>query len=363
MGQAAKGARLVEVRHLSKTFPGVRALRDVSLHVDSGEVVALLGHNGSGKSTLIKVLAGVHRPDQGGEVVHHAVAGTEPGRLHFIHQDLGLIPTLNTLENLDLGRPLGRRSALPVRGRRERRRALALIGRFGASFDVQAPVARLSPAERTIVAIARALDGWTSPHNVLVLDEPTAALHGQEVDKLLGVVSEVAAQGAGILFISHRLDEVVRIADRVLVLRDGALVASRVRGEFDHDGLVRLIAGEQVPRQHLGGAGRGPVRLAVRGLRTPTLSGVDLDLHAGEVVGVSGLVGSGMEELAGAVFGALPRGGEIVVDERPLRAGSPAAAIAAGVAFPGWALCGEPLVSSTAAPSGPRRSAGCGTRR
>jgi ribose transport system ATP-binding protein len=148
------GPRLLEVRSISKTFPGSKSLVDVSLAVDSGEVVALVGHHGSGKSTLIKILAGVYTADPGGEIHQDGQIRTDSSRLHFIHQDLGLVPMLSTLENLDLGRPRSAAAILPVRARRERLRAVELIGRFGAHFDVQAPVSALTPAERTIVAIA-----------------------------------------------------------------------------------------------------------------------------------------------------------------------------------------------------------------
>jgi ABC-type sugar transport system ATPase subunit len=162
---------LLQVRGLSKTFPGLKALDDVSLEVKAGEIVALVGQNGSGKSTLVKVLAGVHDPDPGA-----AITLGEEGRagLHFIHQDLGLVGTLSTIENFDLGRSLGRGALLPAPVRAEARRAEELVGGFGAQIDVRAPVDRLSAAERAIVAIARALDGWEHDRNVLVLDEPTA---------------------------------------------------------------------------------------------------------------------------------------------------------------------------------------------
>ena len=306
---------LLRVSHLSKTFPGVRALDDVSLEVAQGEVVALLGHNGSGKSTLIKVLAGVYRPDSGSTV--EVAPGTG---MHFIHQDLGLIPSLTALENLDLSRPLGRTGGVrPVNRRAERSRAAALLREFGADFDLTAPVSHLTPAERSIVAIARALDGWSSPHNILVLDEPTAALHGEEVDKLLGVVRRVADAGAGIIYVSHRLDEVLHLADRLVALREGRVVAAGGRGAYDHDDLVTIVAGRVLAQTASARlrlrAAYGDARLVVRDLHTAGVHGLDLTVRAGEIVGVAGLVGSGMERVAGALFGVAPRtGGEVTVD-------------------------------------------------
>lgn len=333
---------LLEVRHVSKTFPGVRALREVSLTVGSGEIVALVGHNGSGKSTLVKLLAGIHHPDDGGSIMVHEGAGEPPlsgadarRRLHFIHQDLGLIEQLSAVENLDLGRPLGARGLKPSPTRRERTRAIEVIAQFGASFDVEVPIATLTPAERAIVAIARALDGWTSARNVLVLDEPTSALHGDESEKLYEAVRRVAAKGAGVIFISHRLDEVVALADRAVVLRDGRLVADEPRGSFDHDTLVEHIAGGEIAVAHRSHAAvANDARLQAAGLAGPGIASVDLEVRAGEIVGITGLVGSGREHLAGILFGLHPRtAGTVSVDGRRVPPSDPAAAIAAGVGF------------------------------
>jgi ABC-type sugar transport system ATPase subunit len=326
---------LLDVRHLSMTFPGLRALDDVSLTVGAGEIVALVGQNGSGKSTLVKILAGLHEPDPGSEVeLGTGPDGNEVG-LHFIHQDLGLVAGMSTIENLDLDRMHGSRSLLPSPRREERRHAEHLIADFGASFDVRRPILELSAAERTIVAIARALDGWDHPGNVLVLDEPTASLHGDEVQKLFVAVREVAERGAGVIFISHRLEEVVELADRVVVLRDGHLIADVARGEFDHDELVRLIAGAitAADTEH-GRPDRNDAVLRARGIRGTTIRSLDLDIYAGEVVGVTGVLGSGRDELASILFGCTDgEVDELAVDAQPVTARSPRRSIEMGVAY------------------------------
>jgi ABC-type sugar transport system ATPase subunit len=328
---------LLRVRGLSKTFPGLRALADVSLSVHAGEIVALVGQNGSGKSTLVKTLAGVHEPDPGAEidVAGGRADGSGETELHFIHQDLGLIEGLSTVENLDLGRDHRWAGLLPSPRQTERTRAERLIAGFGAAFDVTAPVRDLSSAERAIVAIARALDGWSHPTNVLVLDEPTAALHGEEVEKLFDAVRRIAASGAGVVFISHRLDEVFDLADRVVVLRDGRVVADVGGERLDHDELIALITGIALPEPvERSRRAAEEVVLAARGVRGATIDGLDLDLCAGEIVGVSGVLGSGREQLAGILFGLAPgEAAEVRVGGRTLRRLSPRAAIALGVGY------------------------------
>jgi ribose transport system ATP-binding protein len=328
------GEELLRVRGLSKTFPGVKALSDANLSVHAGEIVALLGHNGSGKSTLVKVLAGVYEPDAGGEV--RVPAPGEPGRgLHFIHQDLGLVPMLSTVENLDLTRSLSLTSVAPTRRRRERRHAERIMREFGTDIDVSEPVENLTPAERTIVAIARALNDWTSAKNVLILDEPTATLQGAEVDKLFSVVRRVAARGAGVVFISHRLDEVMELADRVVILRNGVVVTEKARGEYDHDALVNIIAGESRDKAAMPTARkRGPERLRVTDLEGPDLHGVNLTVHGGEIVGLAGLIGSGADQFCATVFGRGGRTrGTVQVDGKPLRANHPSDAIRGSIGF------------------------------
>jgi len=329
---------ILTVDRISKSFPGLRALDEVSLQVRSGEIVALLGQNGSGKSTLVKILAGVYTAESGSVVVHGADGEPrDPAEgLHFIHQDLGLIPTLTTVENLALGKHASLRDLAPLRRRAERATADELLSLFGEHVDVKVPVGQLTDAQRTLVAIARALSGWTRSDNVLVLDEPTASLNGEEVGILFAAVREVAKAGAGVVFISHRLDEVTDLADRVVVLRDGRLVADQPSAGLDASSLAALITGREAS------AGSAPVAadvptaapiLSVRGLASPKLHGFDLDVAPGEVVGVAGSLGSGREELAGLIYGSTRRtAGTVAIDGVPVKPDHPRASRAVGVA-------------------------------
>ncbi len=328
------GPRLLAVSGLRKEFPGLRALDDVSFELRSGEILAVVGQNGSGKSTLVKCLAGVYRPEAG-TVDLGAPGEAGAPEMHFIHQTRALVPGLSTVENLALGGAGRETGPLRLSKRSERRHARALIGDFGLAFDVDRPITEISPAERTVVAIVRALDGWSRPDNVLVLDEPTAELHGEEVEKLFRVVRQVAAKGAGVIFISHRLDEVTSLSDRVLALRDGRVVGDVPVAECDHDQLIQLIVGEAIGS--LDKAARAENRevvLAATGVAGATVRRAALRIKAGEVGGVSGLLGSGRESLAGLLFGARQRTtGTIEVLGKPLRAGDPAASIAARLAY------------------------------
>ena len=327
---------LLDVSDISKSFPGIRALDRVSLQVRSGQILAIVGQNGSGKSTLVKVLAGVYEPDPGGQIsISTRGSEADPAELHFIHQDLALVGSLSMVENLDLGHATGRRDWLPAPRLTERGRARRMIRDFGADFDVDTPVARLSAAERTIIAIARALDAWQGTDNVLILDEPTAALHGQEADKLFAAMRRVAERGAGVIFISHRLDEVLAVADEVVALRDGQVVARARRGEFDHDELVRMIAGRDVAATSAPDElTHGEPILTATGINGSRLRGLTLRLHAGEILGIAGLLGSGRDELAGLLFGARRViDGVVEVQGRPVPGPRPRAAIAAGMAY------------------------------
>ncbi|MGO2113261.1 MAG: ATP-binding cassette domain-containing protein, partial [Pseudoclavibacter sp.] len=328
---APGGSPLLQAIGVSKQFGANRALDDVGFAVESGEIVALVGHNGSGKSTLVKILAGVYTADAGTV----ATADDSVG-LHFIHQDLGLILQLSAVENLWLRPQRERRSLAPFAARADRARARELLARFSVDLDVDAPLAQATPAQRSIVAIARALDGWQHDRNILVLDEPTESLHASEVAMLFDAVRGVADQGAGIIFISHRLDEVLDLADRVVVLREGELVADEPAAELEHERLLTLVTGASTQvGEHSGSVDhdREPA-LDVHDLRGGAVAGVSLRVAPGEIVGVAGVLGSGREHLAPLLFGSLPAESTgYRVHGEPYPSPSPAASLARGVAY------------------------------
>ncbi|UZX03276.1 sugar ABC transporter ATP-binding protein [Arthrobacter sp. CDRTa11] len=325
---------LLRIQGVTKDFPALRALDDVSMDLHSGEVVAVVGHNGSGKSTLVKILAGLYVAD-GGTVELAAKEGRQT-ELHIIHQDLGLVSELNAIENLGMTHYKGAAAVTPFKRKQERVRALELIRRFGEEFDVDVPISGLTPAQRAIIAIARALDGWQHSHNVLILDEPTEALHASEVKILFDAVKRVAADGAGVIFISHRLDEVLEMADRAVVLRDGRKVADEQRETLDHDQLIAHVTGvaKGVALARQSNREKGAAILEISGLRGAGVESVDLTLHAGEVVGVAGVLGSGREALPALMFGAIESSADsYVLGGQPYRKRRPAESIRRGMAF------------------------------
>ncbi|MDI5963804.1 sugar ABC transporter ATP-binding protein [Streptantibioticus silvisoli] len=323
---------------VSKSFGAVHALRGVSLRLHAGEAHALAGENGAGKSTLIKTLAGVHRPDTGvvlldGEPVEfHGPADARDAGVAVIYQEPTLFPDLSVAENIFVGRQ-PRRSFGRVDHRAVRQAAADLFRRLGVALEPDQPARGLSIADQQLVEIAKAL---SFDARVLVMDEPTAALTGSEVARLFGVVRALREQGAAVLFISHRLDEVFALCQRVTTLRDGALIASEPVDGLTEDDLVRRMVGrdldELYPKQD---AKIGGVALSVRRLtREGVFTDVSFDVRHGEIVGLAGLVGAGRSEVARAVFG-VDRwdGGEVEVDGRPLPPGAPSLAMAAGLAL------------------------------
>jgi ribose transport system ATP-binding protein len=330
----------LSVRGLSKTFGGQRALIDADLDVEPGEIRALVGENGCGKSTLIKILAGFHEPDDGGTAeaagvplaLGHPGAGEAAG-LRFVHQDLGLVAGLDTVDNLALGPGYEAHRAGLIDWRTERRSARKALRALGYDVDVRLPVGQLSISERTAVAVARALSRQRGEATMLVLDEPTANLPGAEAARLFSLIRTVRDSGVAVLFVSHHFDEVFGLADTVTVMRDGRIVATRAVAGITEPELVELVIGRPLELHDPAEASiaRADAMLSVRGVRGQVIDGVDFDVHAGEVVGVAGITGSGREELAGLLFGGAPRSGTVTVAERDVPPQRPDRAIAAGM--------------------------------
>jgi len=337
------GPLVLDVRDLSKTYPGQVALNHARLRVRPGEVHALVGQNGSGKSTLIKLLGGYVKADHGSDVRLlgrsvdlWSMSHDDRRMIRIVHQDLGLVPTLSTVENLGLGRGFARGFAGRLLWRREVRRAQELLLRFGLAPDVRRPVGQLSAAERAAVAIVRALQDWDADTpGLLILDEPTASLNRGEVDALFREVRRVAELGVGVLFVSHALDEVLELADRITVLRDGNVVASGVESNsLDAASLVELIVGRTATDLYPSTRPEvGRELLEAEMIFGITLRGLTFKLYTGEILGFAGLVGSGREEVVGSLFGATPRfAGKVLLNKTKIFA-TPRDSIRAGLAY------------------------------
>jgi ribose transport system ATP-binding protein len=345
---------LLELADVSKSFGGARALAGVDLRVRAGEVHGLLGQNGSGKSTLLKVLAGFHQPDAGRLVVRgeEVPLPLAPGAyrelgMAFVHQDLGLVPELSVCENLIVAR-LGAGVQRRVRWRTEHARAADALARHGlGAIDTRAPVASLTQMQRALLAIVRAVEELRADdhaHPLLVLDEPTAFLPRQGIEQLFALVRGLVERGASVLFVTHDLDEVMELCHRVTVLRDGRLAGTAVVSETSADALVELIVGRRLAAlaqraastaPPTGGAAATP-RLRVADVRGRYVHGVELELRAGEILGVTGLLGSGFEELPHLLFGSRPARGTLALDGTApiaLERLTPARAVELGIAL------------------------------
>jgi ABC-type sugar transport system ATPase subunit len=318
-----------------KSFPGVRALTEGRLNLRAGEVHALLGENGAGKSTLMKILSGVYTPDSGtiridGQAVTIAspLAAQRLG-IAIIHQEMSLAPDLCARENLFLGREKTHLGFLDARA--ERIEAAALFARLNASFDPETPCGALSIAQQQIVEIAKAV---SQNARIVVMDEPTAALTAQETERLFTVIRDLRSRGIGVVYISHRLDEIAAIADRATVLRDGAWIATESVGELSRGRIIELMVGRTLDAEFPPRAvAIGDDRLVARGLtRGTAVLDVSLSVRRGEVLGLTGLVGAGRTELARLLFGAdRPDSGEVFLDGKRLALRSPQDAIASGI--------------------------------
>lgn len=338
---------MLEIRAVSKSFPGVQALRNVSFDVQTGEIHALVGENGAGKSTLMKILSGVYT-DYTGEVVLDgaplALRNPHDAQRHgigIIHQELNLVAELTVAENIFLGRELHTRFG-GIDSQRMERETTELLNRFNLSIPPDRPVKWLRVGEQQLAEVAKALALHT---RLLILDEPTSALSEAEIDRLFTVIGSLKQQGVTMIYISHKLDEIFRIADRVTVLRDGECIGTRPVQETAPHELIRMMVGRPLkdlfPKETVS-AGEEVLRVENLSLAADlrqgsrSLNGISFVLRRGEIVGVAGLMGAGRTELLETLFGVYPPrrvGGHIYVAGCEQHFGSPADAIAAGLAF------------------------------
>jgi rhamnose transport system ATP-binding protein len=330
---------LLRTENVSKSYDGVHALKQVGFELRLGEIHALVGENGAGKSTLIKIITGAVAPDSGTiELDGKPVTNNSPRvakslGIEAIYQQPALFPELTVAENIALGLE-GTRSWQLVNWKRRRESAATLLEKTGARIDVDEDAGNLTMPEQQLVEIARALGANA---RVLILDEPTASLSEEEAQNLMRVLRELRAQGVGVIYISHRLEELALIADRVTVLRDGAVVGTRQVSEIDRQELIRLMVGRDLsavfPKREVE---LGEVVLALQsvGCRSNSLTDINLSVRAGEIVGLAGLVGAGRTELARTIFGLdPPNSGEIRLRDRTLQINGPTEAIASGIAY------------------------------
>lgn len=326
---------LLEMREIDKSFPGVQALNGVDLDLYSGEVLALLGENGAGKSTLIKILGGAHAPTAGNvlvggrEVNLSTPHASQAAGIGIIYQEFNLVPHLSARENIFLGQESGRGGFIDTG--EERRKASDLFRRLGTPIDPEYRCSDMTVAQQQVVEIAKAL---SQDARILVMDEPSATLTPQEVERLLKIVRELRTQGLGIIYISHRLEEVYEISDRIMVLRDGGHVATRPTGELGREALIELMVGRKLENEFPSHEPRiGDERLEVRGLsRGTAVRDISFSARAGEILALTGLVGAGRTETVRLLFGAdQPDSGSIALDGEALHFSNPRQAIRAGI--------------------------------
>jgi ABC-type sugar transport system ATPase subunit len=325
---------LLQMRGIEKSFPGVKALSGASIDLRAGEIHTLVGENGAGKSTLIKILNGVHEADAGEILVDgKPVAFQSPleakaAGIATIYQEFTLIPSLSVLANLFLGRERTRKGFID--SAHERNGARAVLARLEVEIDVGRLVADLTVAQQQLVEIARAL---ACEARILVMDEPTAALAPQEVESLFRILRELTARGIGVVFISHRLDEVFQIADRITVLRDGVTIETRRASDYTRQQLIEQMVGRSIEEEYpKATVPQGETRFEVKQLTGGKVRDVSFSVKRGEVVGFAGLMGAGRTEVARLIFGVDRRqAGEIVLDGRALGIKSPRDAIKQGI--------------------------------
>ena len=328
-------AKLLEVRHVTKLYPGVVALDDVSFDVEEGEILALIGENGAGKSTVIKAISGTIQPEKGTIVI----GGKEYSKLTpslakengigVVYQEFNLVPSLSVMENIFLGDRVGRRRGLPD-FREMKRRSEDILRDLGVQIDPMTQVQMLSTAQMQIVEIAKAL---VKNCRLIIMDEPTASIPMAEVSNMFRIVRRLKEKGVSVIYISHRLEELFELCDRVTVLRDGRYVVTRNVADITKKDLIRYMIGRELTEKFP----ERRVQIGEPVLEVKDLTGngdfhIDLKLHRGEILGLAGLVGAGRTELAKMICGDVrPQSGEIIVRGRPMRAGSVADVVDHGI--------------------------------
>ncbi|MED1953471.1 sugar ABC transporter ATP-binding protein [Brevibacillus centrosporus] len=332
-------AYLLEMKGINKSFPGVKVLSDVQLNLKSGELVALMGENGAGKSTLMKILGGIYERDAGtiivkGETQEKMTPDIASSRgIAIIHQEMNLIPHLSVMENIFLGREYTYGKSGFVNWRKMRQETKRWLDQLAIKLDPDTLVGDLSVGQQQMIEITKAL---SMQADILVLDEPTAALTNREIDALFDMIASLKEKGVGMIYISHRMEEIFQVSDRITVLRDGQYVGTVETAETNLDELVKMMVGREITDRfpkaevQLGGE-----RLRVENLNVKDkLSNISFSIKSGEIVGVAGLMGAGRTELAKALFGLEKvREGQILVDGKPVRVTRPIDAISAGIAL------------------------------
>lgn len=329
---------ILSFQHLTKRFPGVLALDDVSFDIPAGECHAIVGENGAGKSTLGKIIAGIYRPTSGrvlldGVAVEHLtpLEAAQAG-IGIVHQELAFCPNLSIAENLFLG-------VMPARcgfvnWREMRRQAESMLANVGLEVDPATPMSALSTGQEQLVQIAVAVGRRA---RIIIMDEPTSSLSQAEAERLFEIIQRLRRDGVTILYVSHRLEEIMRLCDRISVLRDGHYIETLITAQTNTDEIVRAMIGRRVEEyfpEHIGGEPGAPL-LSVRGLTSPgVFHDISFEVRAGEIVGLAGLVGAGRSEVARAIFGIDPfTQGSIALSRQPVQLKSPLEAIRAGIGY------------------------------
>lgn len=333
--QSDTAAPLLSVHGLTKSYGGLRALAGVSLEVRRGEVHAVVGENGAGKSTLMKILGGIIPRDAGRTVLDgREVTFASPREaisagIAVIHQELSVLPTLNVVENLFMGRMPARRGRILWKTLEANSRSA--LAEVGLDIDPHGLMSDLSISHRQLVEIAKAL---SINARLIIMDEPNSSLSDTETERLFGVIDSLKSRAVSVIYVSHKIDEVLRISDRITVLRDGALVGTLDKAEVTAGSVIKMMVGRELTREYVSHGEPGQVILSVRGLSGDGFTDVSFDLRRGEVLCFAGLVGAGRSEVWRSIFGAQHRhGGEVVLDGRSVHFASPRHAIAAGLAM------------------------------